>query len=56
MKYFKKVVGERVYLSPINPSDIEKYIEWINNPEVVINTGHISIRNILIKFDFIYGG
>ena len=28
MKYFKKLVGERIYLSPLNVEDAEKYIEW----------------------------
>lgn len=28
MKYFKKLVGERIYLSPVNIEDVEKYIEW----------------------------
>jgi len=28
MKYFKKLVGERIYLSPVNIEDVEKYVEW----------------------------
>lgn len=28
MKYFKKLIGERVYLSPVNAEDAEKYVEW----------------------------
>lgn len=28
MKYFKKLVGERIYLSPLNVEDAEKYVEW----------------------------
>ena len=28
MKYFKKLVGERIYLSPVNVEDAEKYVEW----------------------------
>ena len=28
MKYYKKLVGERIYLSPINIEDAEKYVEW----------------------------
>ena len=31
MKYFKKLVGEHVYLSPINVEDVEKYTEWMND-------------------------
>lgn len=28
MKYYKKLVGERIYLSPLNIEDAEKYAEW----------------------------
>jgi len=31
MKYFKKLVGERVYLSPVNIEDAEKYTKWLND-------------------------
>lgn len=31
MKYFKKLVGERIYLSPINAEDVEKFTEWLND-------------------------
>jgi RimJ/RimL family protein N-acetyltransferase len=34
MKYFKKLVGENVYLSPVNPDDAEQYTKWLNDPEV----------------------
>ncbi len=37
MRYFKKIVGERVYLSPINVEDVEKYTEWMNDIDVTIN-------------------
>lgn len=28
MKYFKKLIGDRIYLSPLNIEDAEKYVEW----------------------------
>ena len=28
MKYYKKLVGERIYLSPVSVEDAEKYVEW----------------------------
>ena len=37
MTYFKKIVGERLYLSPINLEDAEKYTEWVNDLEITIN-------------------
>ena len=39
MRYFKKLVGERVYLSPINPDDAEIYTKWVNDPEVTLTLG-----------------
>ena len=34
MKYFEKIAGERIYLSPLNPDDVELYTKWLNDPEV----------------------
>ena len=31
MKYFKKLIGEHVYLSPISVEDVERYTEWMND-------------------------
>ncbi len=31
MKYFKKLLGERIYLSPRNSEDVESFTEWLNN-------------------------
>lgn len=31
MKYFPKIPGERVYLSPISLEDAEKYTAWLND-------------------------
>ncbi|MCL2699297.1 MAG: GNAT family N-acetyltransferase [Defluviitaleaceae bacterium] len=39
MKYFQKLRGERVYLSPISPDDCEQYTEWVNDSEVTDNIG-----------------
>ena len=39
MKYFKKIPGERVYLSPISLDDIKIYAEWLNEPAVAKNIG-----------------
>ena len=33
MKYFKKLVGERIYLSPNSLEDVEQYTEWLNDFE-----------------------
>lgn len=34
MKYFKKLVGERIYLSPRNSEDVEIFTKWLNDFEV----------------------
>jgi RimJ/RimL family protein N-acetyltransferase len=33
--YFKKIVGENVYLSPIDPDDAEQFAEWMNDYETM---------------------
>lgn len=37
MKYFKKLEGEKVYLSPISSEDVPTYCEWLNDLEVAGN-------------------
>ncbi len=39
MKYFKKIVGERLYLSPMNVEDAETYVSWLNSRNVSDNLG-----------------
>jgi RimJ/RimL family protein N-acetyltransferase len=34
MRYYKKIVGERCYLSPVNIEDAPKYTEWLNDLEI----------------------
>lgn len=34
MKYFKKMVGNRIYLSPISIEDVETYACWMNDREI----------------------
>lgn len=34
MKYFKKIEGERLYLSPISMEDAEIYTKWLNDFKV----------------------
>ena len=35
MKYFKRLEGENVYLSPINVDDYQIYTKWLNNYNIV---------------------
>lgn len=33
MKYYKKLLGEKIYLSPRNCEEVEKFTEWLNDFE-----------------------
>ncbi|MDR0293688.1 MAG: GNAT family N-acetyltransferase [Oscillospiraceae bacterium] len=39
MKYFSKITGGRIYLSPIDADDAELYARWLNDPAVAVNLG-----------------
>jgi len=32
--YFKKLVGKKCYLSPVDVNDVEKFVEWLNDLEL----------------------
>ena len=42
MRYFKKITGERIYLSPMNKDDVEIYTKWMNDAEVSVNLGQYT--------------
>lgn len=39
MKYFQKIKGDRIYLSPVNIEDKEIYTKWMNDKEIATNIG-----------------
>jgi len=39
--YFKKLVGKKCYLSPMDVNDAEKYTEWLNDLEVSTGLGQV---------------
>lgn len=39
MKYYKKLVGKKVYLSPMNAEDAEVYVKWLNDFNVTDGLG-----------------
>ncbi len=39
MKYYKKLVGKKVYLSPMNVEDAETYVKWLNDFSVTDGIG-----------------
>ena len=48
MKYFEKISGERVFLSPINEDDYEKYCVWLNDADVGVYADTLS-KNFSIE-------
>lgn len=34
MANYRKMIGERVYLGPMNPEEAPLYTEWLNNPDI----------------------
>lgn len=36
--YFKKLIGEKIYLSPVDKDDFELFTNWINDMEVSLGT------------------
>lgn len=46
--YFKKLIGEKVYLSPIEKDDFLKYTDWINDMEVCLG---LPMSSKLINID-----
>ncbi|WP_245301366.1 GNAT family N-acetyltransferase [Thermoanaerobacterium butyriciformans] len=45
--YYKKLIGEKCYLSPMNVDDYEKYVEWVNDMEVA--AGMLFASQIVTK-------
>jgi RimJ/RimL family protein N-acetyltransferase len=45
--YFKKMSGNKCYLSPIDTNDVEKYVEWFNDLQIAENlTFYSKIINV----------
>ena len=48
MKYFKKLIGERIYLSPRSSEDAEIFTKWMNDFEV---TDYIGRSDTILTLD-----
>lgn len=44
MKYYEKIPGERIYLSPMNKEDAETYTKWLNDASVTDNLGNTFMQ------------
>lgn len=47
MRYFKKLVGDRIYLSPRNCEDVEIFTEWLNDFETTDYIGRSAMLTSL---------
>ena len=47
MRYYRKIAGEKVYLSPMNADDAEQYTEWLNRRDVTDNVGNTDLMMTL---------
>ena len=43
MKYYKKIVGKEIYLSPLNTEDVSVFCKWLNDKSITDNTGMSEI-------------
>ena len=39
MPYYRKLTGEKCYLSPVQPEDAEKWAQWFNDLEITLPLG-----------------
>ena len=51
MAHYKKLVGEKVYLSPVSMDDVEPFLRWVNDIEVskYITISHRIYSEVLEK-------
>ena len=47
--YFKKLVGNKCYLSLIDTNDAEKFTEWLNDIEILFNLQLYDIYGSIIS-------
>ncbi len=43
MKYYKKLTGKRLYLSPISAEDAEQYTRWMNDLSITERLGSSAL-------------
>jgi len=54
MPYFRKIIGEKLYLSPVSSDEAEKYARWLNDLEMSLNlTTAPRIISLELEKDFL---
>ncbi len=43
MKYYKKIIGSRIYLSPTNTDEVDSYLKWMNDEAVAVDFGQYPL-------------
>jgi RimJ/RimL family protein N-acetyltransferase len=52
--YFKKLIGKKCYLSPMDINDAEKYTVWLNDLEITTNLSIFhSVINVEIEKEYL---
>jgi len=49
MAHYKRMIGEKVYLSPISMDDINIFMSWVNDPEIAHTTSFYTSVISLIQ-------
>ncbi len=49
MKYYKKLIGKKCYLSPLNLEDADQYAQWLSDIDVGISLGCYTMQLNLKK-------
>ena len=54
MAHYKRLVGEKVYLSPISTEDMDLFMKWVNDPEIgYTTTFHPRVISLTQERDFV---
>ena len=54
MKYFRKITGDKVYLSPMSIEDAETYCRWLNDPLIAGNIdGAAKVYSLAAEREYI---
>ena len=54
MAHYKRMIGERIYLSPISMENIEDFMRWINDPEIAHTTSfHSRVISLIQETEFV---
>ena len=54
MAHYQRMIGERVYLSPISMENIDDFMRWINDPDIAhTTTFHSRVISLIQETEFV---